>query len=183
MGPNGRIHRPGYDRLCPNGETPEAHTLSVTLTPPSPYLKATNVVALVFGACAVAAVLLSVFVMASRPFGCSANSAPVLTCDWVTSRVAAVVWLIAGLSLGVIALKRWYLALSIISGVLTAISLFSALGVFTLASAAFWFGCGLWLRTPGERSSVVASGLASVVLLYFATNGVRGLLVLYSTPI
>src|SRR5258708_385365 len=122
--------------------------------------------------------------MASRPFGCSANSqSPVVTCDWVTSRAVAVVWLIAGLSLGLIGLKRWYLALSIISGVLTAISLFSAPGVFTLAPAALWFGCALWLRTPGERSSIVASGLASVVLLYFATNGVRGLLTLYSTPI
>lgn len=151
---------------------------------PNGYRRTTTIIALVFGACALAAVLLSVFVMASRPFGCSANSqSPVVTCDWVTSRVVAVVWLIAGLSLGVIALKRWYLALSIISGLLTAISLFSALGVFTLAPAALWFGCALWLRTPGERSSIVASGLASVVLLYFATNGIRGLLILYSTPI
>jgi hypothetical protein len=156
----------------------------VVKTAPNGYQRATRLLALVFGACAVAGVLLSVFVMASRPFGCSANSqSPVVTCDWVTSRVVAVVWLIAGLSLGLIALKRWYLALSILSGVLTAISLFSAVGVFTLAPAAFWFGCALWLRTLGERSAIVASGLASVVLLYLATNGVRGLLVLYTTPI
>jgi hypothetical protein len=110
----------------------------VVKTAPNGYQRATRFLALVFGACAVAAVLLSVFVMASRPFGCSANSqSPVVTCDWVTSRVVAVVWLIAGLSLGLIALKRWYLALSILSGVLTAISLFSAVGVFTLAPAAF----------------------------------------------
>jgi hypothetical protein len=97
--------------------------------------------------------------------------------------VVAVAWLIAGLSLGLLALKRWNLALAIISGVLTAISLITSLGVFTLAPAALWFGYALWVRTPGERTSIVASGLASAVLLYFAANGVRGLLLLYSTPI
>jgi hypothetical protein len=106
-----------------------------------------------------------------------------VNCDWVTSRVIAVVWLVAGLSPCLLAWKRWYLALAIISGVLTAVSLFSFLGIFTLAPAAFWFACALWQRTPGERSSIVWSGISSVVLLYFATNGVRGLLMLYSTPI
>jgi hypothetical protein len=97
--------------------------------------------------------------------------------------VIAVAWLLAGLSLGLIALKRWNLALAIVSGLLTAFSLISAVGVFTLAPAAFWFACALWLRTPGERPSMVWSGLASAVLLYFAANGVRGLLTLYSMPI
>jgi hypothetical protein len=151
---------------------------------PNGYLRTTNIIALVFAACAVAALLLSVFVMASRPFGCSASSgSAIVNCDWVTSRVIAVVWLVAGLSPCLLAWKRWYLALAIVSGVLTAVSLISFLGIFTLAPAAFWFACALWLRTPGERSSLVWSGLSSAVLLYFATNGVRGLLVLYSTPI
>jgi hypothetical protein len=97
--------------------------------------------------------------------------------------VIAVAWLVAGLGVCLIAWKRWKLALAIIAGLLTAASLISALGIFTLAPAAFWFGCALWLRTPGERSSIVWSALASVVLLYFAANGVRGLLTLYSTPI
>lgn len=140
--------------------------------------------AFVFGACALAAVILSVFVMVSRPFGCSANSdSPVVTCDWVTSRVIAAGWLAAGLAVSVIAWKRWKLALAIVSVSLIALSVVSIVGAFAMAPAALWCLCALWLWARGRRYPIVLSGLASVVLLYPSATGVVGLSILHSTPI
>jgi hypothetical protein len=106
-----------------------------------------------------------------------------VNCDWVTSRVVAGVWLVAGLAVSLAAFKRWPLPLAVISGVLIPISLVSVVGVFTLAPAALWFACALWLWTQSGRSAIVLSGLATVVLLYLASNGVLALLYLRSTPI
>jgi hypothetical protein len=130
-----------------------------------------------------AALFLSALVMASRPWGCSSAGDAGVVCDWVTSRVVAGVWLVAGLALSLAAFKRWTVPLAIISGVLIAVSLVSVLGVFTLAPAALWFACALWLRTRSHRSAIALSGFVSVVLLYLASNGVVALLYLHSTPI
>jgi len=152
--------------------------------PPNAYLRTTNVIAFVFGASALAAVLLSVYVMASRPWGCSANSeSPVVTCDWVTSRVIAAVRLVAALALCLFSWKRWKLPLAVISAALLSVSLISVVGVFALAPAAFWFACALWLWAQGYRSSIVLSALASVLLLYLGATGVVALLALHSAPI
>jgi len=97
--------------------------------------------------------------------------------------VVAGVWLVAGLAVSLAAFKRWALPLAMISGVLIAVSLVSVVGVFTLAPAALWFACALWLRTQSHRTAIVLSGFASVVLLYLASNGVVALLYLHSTPI
>jgi hypothetical protein len=122
--------------------------------------------------------------MASRPWGCSANSeSPVVTCDWITSRVIAAGWLVAALVVCLVSWKRWKLPLAIISAPLLAISLISVIGVFSLAPAALWFGCALWLWAQGQRYSMAASGLASVVLVYLAATGVLALFALHSTPI
>jgi hypothetical protein len=155
----------------------------ISARPPGVEARATTTIAVVFGACALAALLMSVFVMASRPWGCSSTGdSSVVNCDWVTSRVVAGVWLVAGLAVSLVAFKRWTLPLAIISGVLIAVSLVSVVGVFTLAPAALWFACALWLRTRSHRSAIVLSGFASVVLLYLASNGVVALLYLNSTP-
>jgi hypothetical protein len=151
---------------------------------PSRYLRVSNTLAFCFGACAAGAVFLSVFVMASRPWSCSASSASsVVTCDWSTSRLIASVWLVGALSVCVIAWKRWKLPLAIISVPLLAVGLISVVGVFTLATAALWLACALWLWARDRRWSIVVAALASILLLGLAANGVRGLLALHSTPI
>ena len=155
----------------------------IAAVPPNRSLRITNLIAVVFGVCALAVVLLSVFVMASRPWGCSASGGTTgVSCDWVTSRVMAAVWLVVALVVCLIALRRWTLPLAVISAPLLAVSLISAIGVFSLAPAAFWFGCALWQWAQGRRTSIVVSTVVSVVLLYLGATGVLALLALYSTP-
>jgi hypothetical protein len=144
----------------------------------------TNIIAFVFGAAALVAVLLSVFVMASRPWGCSATSqSPVVSCDWFTSRLIAAVLVVAALGVSFVAWKRWKLPLAIISAVLLVIGLISEIGFYSLAPAALWFGCALWLWAQGREFRVVLSAVASIALLYLAVNGVIASVVLYSSPI
>jgi hypothetical protein len=128
--------------------------------------------------------MLSVFVMASRPWGCSVSSeAPTVSCDWVTSRWVAAGWLVAALGMGFISWKRWRLALAANSLLLIAFSLVSTVGVFTLAPAAFWFGCALWLSTRDSRPWFVVSSLATVAILSLAIFGVQALFYLATVPI
>jgi hypothetical protein len=131
-----------------------------------------------------AALLVSVFVMAARPWGCSFNSeSPVVNCDWVTSRVVAAVWLAGGLAVCLAAFKGRKRPLAIVSAPLVVVSLVSVIGVFTMAPAALWLASALWLWAQGHRWAIVLSGLASTVLLYLSTIGVLALLNLHSTPI
>lgn len=144
----------------------------------------TTLIALVFAALALLAALLSVFVMWSRPWGCSVSSqSPVVTCDWVTSRWLAVVWLVAALAICVISWKRWALVLAAISLALIGFSLISALGIFTYAPAAFWLACALWLWSGNRGLLITLSAVASVPLLWFGIVGVIGLFYLAATPI
>lgn len=130
-----------------------------------------------------ATVLLSAFVMASRPWGCSVSSdPPVITCDWATSRSVAGVWLIVGLGVCFIALKRWKLALAIISVPLLALSLISFLGVYSLAPAALWSGCALWLWVRGRAVGMVVGAFVSIVLVYLVAQAVVVLFALRSAP-
>jgi hypothetical protein len=130
------------------------------------------------------AVLLSVFVMASRPWGCSATSeSPVVTCDWITSRVVAAIWLATGLAICLVAWKRWKLPLAIISALLLPIGLVSAIGVFVLTPAALWFGCAMWLWTEGRPSRLAWGAVVTIALLYLAIDGVIASFALYFTPI
>jgi hypothetical protein len=144
----------------------------------------TDAIATAFTVAALAAVLLSSLVMASRPWGCSTSSeSPVITCDWVTSRVIAAIWLLAALGVCVVSWKGWKLPLTIISLPLLAVSLISVIGVFSLAPAAFWLASAMWRWRPGRRSTIGLTTLASLLLLYLAMNGVVALLVLRSTPV
>jgi len=147
-------------------------------------VRPTNRIAFGFAAAALAAVLLSVFVMASRPWGCSAGSqSSAVTCDWTTSRVIAALFLIVAFGMTFVAWKRWTLPLAIVSAALLVVGFISVLGVFSLAPAALWFGCAMWSWSRGRRIRVVLSGLATVVLLYLAMNGVIASIVLYYTPV
>lgn len=137
-----------------------------------------------FGALALLAALLSVFVMASRPWGCSASSgSPVVSCDWVTSRWVASVWLVAALGICLVSWKRWTLALAVISLPLLAFSMISVFGVFTLSPAALWFGCALWLLSRDRRFWIALSALATVALLSLGVVGVLALFTLAEAPI
>lgn len=150
----------------------------------NPDLRTTNIVASAFAAAALVAVLLTAFVMASRPWGCSATSeSPTVTCDWTTSRVIAGVWLLAGLVISLIAWKRWTLPLAILSPVLLAVGLVSVIGVYVLAPAALWFASALWLWAQGRQYRMVVSGVATIALLYLVMNGLIASLVLYFTPV
>ena len=91
--------------------------------------------------------------------------------------------LVAALGMGVISWKRWRLALAAISLPLIAFSLISALGVFTLAPATFWFGSALWLSTRDSGPWIAASAVATVVLLTLAIFGVQALFYLATVPI
>jgi hypothetical protein len=146
--------------------------------------RTTNIIAFVFGAAALFAALLSVFVMASRPWGCSASSITSgVSCDWVTSRVIAALVLAVALVVSFVAWKRWKLPLAIIAAVLLVVGLVSVVGLYSLAPAALWFGCAMWLWAQGRRSRVVWSGLATIVLLYLAAGGALASFLLYFTPI
>ena len=147
-------------------------------------LRLTRLIALAFAAIALLAALLSVFVMASRPWGCSISSgSTAVTCDWVTSRWLAAAWLIVTLGIGLVSLKRWGLALAAVSLVLVAFSLVSVLGVFTLAPAALWLGCALWLWSRDRRLWIALSALASVALVSLGVVGVLALYYLAVAPV
>jgi hypothetical protein len=153
-------------------------------TPSSRALSITRAIALVFAALALLAAVLSVFVMASRPWGCSVSSgSPTVSCDWVTSRWVAGAWLVAALVICLISLKRWAILLAAISALLLAFSLISFAGVFTLAPAAFWFGCALWLWSRDRRLFIALSALASVGLVSFGMVGLLALYYLAAAPI
>ncbi|MEA2628678.1 MAG: hypothetical protein QOJ10_1138 [Chloroflexota bacterium] len=143
----------------------------------NPTLRTTSLIALVFALLALLAALFSVFVMGSRPWGCSMSSqSTAISCDWVTSRWVAAIWLVAALVIGLISFKRWALALAAISIPLIAFSELSYAGLFTLAPAAFWLGCALWLWSRDRRLFIALSAVASVALV---TMGVFGVLALY----
>jgi hypothetical protein len=140
-------------------------------------VRATRSIALVFAGLALLAAVLSVYVMASRPWGCSVSTtSPVVSCDWVTSRWVAAIWLVVALVICFVSLKRWAVALAVISVLLLSFSLISFAGVFTLAPAAFWLGCAFWLWSRDRRLLIALSALASVALVSF---GMGGLLALY----
>jgi hypothetical protein len=143
----------------------------------NPTLRATGLIALAFALFALGAALFSVFVMGSRPWGCSMSSqSTAVSCDWVTSRWVAAIWLVAALGIGLISFKRWALVLAVISIPLIAFSELSFAGLFTLAPAAFWLGCALWLWSRDRKLVIALSAVASVALV---TMGVFGVLALY----
>jgi hypothetical protein len=147
-------------------------------------LRATRTIALAFAALAFLAALFSVFVMISRPWGCSVSSAsPAVSCDWVTSRWFGAVWLVAATGIAVISLKRWTIALAAISLPLVGFSLLSFAGVFTLAPAALWLGCALWQWSNDRRLWIVLSAVATVALVWFGIFGVLALFYLAAAPI
>jgi hypothetical protein len=146
-------------------------------------LRVTSFIALAFGVVALMAALYSVLVMASRPWGCSMSSGSrAVSCDWVTSRWAGAIWLVAALVICLISWKRWKLALAVISLLLLAFSLISFIGVFTLAPAALWFGCALWMWSKESRVRIALSALATVGLVTLGTFGVLALFYLAAAP-
>jgi len=147
-------------------------------------LRTTRSIAIAFGAVALLAALLSVFVMVSRPWGCSMSSgSPIVTCDWVTSRWFGGAWLGVALAIAVISWKRWPVALAAISLLLLGFSMLSIYGVFTLAPAALWLGCAMWQWSRDRRSWIVLSGLATVALVWFGIFGMVALYYLAIAPI
>jgi hypothetical protein len=150
----------------------------------NPTLRTTRSIGLAFAALGFLTALLSVFVVASRPWGCSVSSdSPVVSCDWVTSRWVAAAWLVLAVVIGLISLKRWALPLAVISVPLLAFSLISFLGLFTMAPAAFWLGCALWLRSRDSRVWITLSALATVALVFLGLIGVMGLFTLETAPV
>jgi hypothetical protein len=92
-------------------------------------------------------------------------------------------WLVAALAISLISWKRWPLALAAVSLPLLAFSLISIAGVFTLAPAAFWFGCALWLWSKERRLVIALSAVATVVLVPLGIVGLLALYYLAATPI
>ncbi len=147
-------------------------------------LRTTRFIALAFGVLALLAALFSVFVIASRPWGCSVSSeSPVVSCDWVTSRWLAAGWLVVALVVGLISWRRWTLPLAAISFLLIAFSALSILGVFTMAPAALWLACALWLWSRDRPVWIVLSALATVALVTLGGVGVLALFYLAAAPI
>jgi hypothetical protein len=93
------------------------------------------------------------------------------------------IWLLAALVMCLISLKRWTLALAATSVPLLAFSLISFVGIFTLAPAAFWFGCALWLWSRDSGIRIVLSALATVGLVTIGTTGVLALFYLAAAPV
>jgi hypothetical protein len=150
----------------------------------NPALRTTTIIALAFASLAILAALLSVFVMASRPWGCSVSSqSTAISCDWVTSKWVAAIWLVAALAISLISFKRWALALAVISIPLMAFSELSFAGLFTLAPAALWLACALWLWSRDRRLRIALSAIASVALVWVGISGVLGLVYLSTAAI
>jgi hypothetical protein len=147
-------------------------------------LRTTRAIALAFAALAFLAALFSVFVMITRPWGCSISSgSTTLSCDWVTSRWLGAAWLLAAIAIAVVSLKHWTIALAAISLPLIGFSLLSFAGVFTLAPAALWLGCALWQWSRDRRLWIVLSAVATVALLWFGIFGVLALFYLAGAPV
>jgi hypothetical protein len=147
-------------------------------------LRTTGYIAIAFASVAFLAALFSVFVMMSRPWGCSVSIAsPSVSCDWVTSRWLGAAWLAIALAISFISWKRWTVALAVISLPLVAFSLLSFVGIYTLAPAALWLGCALWQWSRGRRWWIVVSSLATVALLWFGIFGVLALFYLAAAPV
>lgn len=106
-----------------------------------------------------------------------------MSCDWGTSRWVGAAWLIAALAISLISWKGWLLALAAVSLPLLAFSLISVAGVFTLAPAAFWFGCALWSWSKERRLVIALSAVATVVLVSLGIVGVLALYYLAAAPI
>jgi hypothetical protein len=135
-------------------------------------------------ALALASGLLATFVIASRPWGCSATSGSgVVTCDWATSRQVALAFFVVAVAVSFIAWKGWGLLLAGIAFPLLALSLVSVLGAFSLSPAALWLSCAFWLLAQGRRGLLIACALASLVLLPLAVLGIARLMALYAAPI
>jgi hypothetical protein len=146
--------------------------------------RTTSFVALAFGVVAMLAAVASVAVVASRPWGCSVSGdSPVVSCDWVTSRWLAAAWLVVALVVGLISWKRWTLPLGAISLLLVAFSAISILGVFTMAPAALWLACALWLWSRDRPLRIALSAVASAALLGLGTLGLLALYYLAGAPI
>jgi hypothetical protein len=147
-------------------------------------LRTTSFIALAFAVLAFLTALLSVYVMVSRPWGCSTSSgSPAVSCDWATSRWVGAAWLVVVLAIALISWKRWWIALAAISVPLVAFSLLSVIGIFTLAPAALWLGCALWQGSRDRRLRIIVSALATVPLLWFGIFGVLALVYLAAAPI
>jgi hypothetical protein len=58
----------------------------------------------------------------------------------------------------------------------------SFLGVFTLAPAALWLGCALWLWSRESRLWIALSALVTVALFSLGLIGVLALFTLAATP-
>jgi len=93
------------------------------------------------------------------------------------------VWLVAAIGICTIAWKRWKIALAAISLALIAFSLISFAGIFTLAPAAFWFGCALWLGSRDRRLWIALSAVVTVALVWLGIFGVLALFYLAAAPI
>ena len=150
----------------------------------SPALRATSSIAIAFAGLALLAALLSVFVMVSRPWGCSiSGDSATPSCDWVTSRWLGAAWLVVVLAISALSWKRWTVVLAAVSLLLLGFSMLSFLGVFTLAPGALWLACALWQWSRDRRSWIVLSGVATVALLWFGIFGVLALYYLAIAPI
>ena len=146
-------------------------------------MRTTSSIAWILAAAALVSALVSVYVMASRPWGCSiSSSSPAVSCDWVTSRWVAAAWLTTALVISLVSWKRWTIALAAVSLPLLAFSMISFAGVFTLAPAALWLACALWLWSGERRLWIALSALATVVLLWLGIFGVLALYYLSAAP-
>jgi hypothetical protein len=146
--------------------------------------RTTTYIAIAFALVAFLAAMFSVFVMLSRPWGCSVSSpSSAVSCDWVTSRWLGAAWLAVAVAISFISWKRWTVALAVISLPLVAFSFVSFAGIFTLAPAALWLGCALWQWSRGRRLWIVVSSVATVALLWFGIFGVLALFYLAAAPI
>ena len=175
--PSGGVDQP------PSSERLHTYTWRVPVSR-NPTLRTTRLIAVAFALLAMLAAFFSVFVMGSRPWGCSMSSqSTAVSCDWVTSRWVASIWLVAALIVALISFKRWTLALAAISIALIAFSELSYAGLFTLAPAAFWLGCALWLWSRDRRLFIALSAVASVALVTMGVFGVLALYYLAAAPI
>jgi len=99
-------------------------------------------------------------------------------CDVTAFNALAALWLVAGLGVGVMTLKRWYLPVAIVASLLLAVSLTRSLliGGFYMAPAALWLGCAVWQWADDRLERVVMSSLLSAALVSWAFIGFRSLI-------
>jgi len=147
---------------------------------PKRTVRLTRAFGLGFGSLALISLVQSVLKMVSYPYWwCNATGSVTGAdnCDVGAFNALAALWLVAGVGICVMTLKRWYQLVAIIASVFLVVSLTHTIliGGFYLAPAALWLGSALWQWADDYPERFPISTILSALLLWWAFVGAQSL--------